>query len=363
MTAQGHSQGPGTPRDAAAPTFDAPARQALAAYLVHQGLAAHSADVTLRRLAGGQSNPTYIAATPQRQYVLRKQPPGKLLPSAHAIDREYRVMKALEHSATPVPRMLAYCADDSLLGTPFFVMEHVAGRTFVDPVLPALDAAERGAIYAEACRVLAGLHQLDYRALGLEDYGRPGNYYARQISRWTRQYRESRPQAGIAAMEALIDWLPGHIPDGDETCLVHGDFRLDNMIFHPTEPRVLALLDWELSTLGHPLADLAYYCMCWRVTPALWRGVAGCDLAALGIPAESTVVAAYCEARGLAGLEHWGFYLAYSFFRMAAILQSVASRGTAGNAADPGAASMGAKVAPLAELGWECARSAGLPAA
>jgi len=346
----------------AAAAIDARAGRALAAYLARQGLADGDSGIEWRRLAGGQSNPTYLVATPRRQYVLRKQPAGKLLPSAHAIDREYRVMKALQDSATPVPRMLAYCADDSLLGTPFFLMEHVAGRTFVDPTLPGLDAAERGAIYAATSRVLAGLHQLDHRALGLADYGRPGNYYARQISRWTRQYRDSCAGAGHAAMQALIDWLPRNIPPGDDTCLVHGDFRLDNMIFHPTEPRVLALLDWELSTLGHPLSDLAYYCMCWRVTPALWRGVAGCDLAALGIPTEPQAVAAYCDARGLAGLEHWGFYLAYSFFRMAAILQGVAARGEAGNAADPGAAAMAAKVGPLAELGWGCARAEGTPA-
>ncbi|CUI68057.1 phosphotransferase family protein [Achromobacter sp. K91] len=332
-------------------------QDALAAYLVRAGYAGRAEEVALRRLAGGQSNPTYVVTTDKGQYVLRKQPAGKLLPSAHAIDREFQVMRALQRSDVPVPRMLDYCADDSLLGTPFYLMDYVQGRSFVDPALPGLAPAERAAIYAETSRVLAALHQLDYAALGLESYGRPGNYYARQISRWTRQYRESRPAADLPAMEALIDWLPRNIPASDETRLVHGDFRLDNLIFHPTEPRALALLDWELSTLGHPLADLAYYSMCWRVSPQLWRGVAGSDLAALGIPSEDEVVAAYCRARGLAGVSDWGFYLAYSFFRMAAILQGVAARASGGNAAADDARSMGAKVEPLAELGWECARN------
>ncbi|WP_237716964.1 phosphotransferase family protein [Cupriavidus basilensis] len=249
-------------------------------------------------LSGGQSNPTFLLQTASDAFVLRKQPPGTLLPSAHAIDREYRVMQALNGSGVPVPRMVAYCDDAALIGTPFFLMEYMRGRNFIDPTLPELAVAERKAIYADINRVLVALHDLDHRAAGLEAFGRPGNYFARQIERWSRQYRRSGG-APIEAMEALMAWLPAHIPDGDETCVVHGDMRMDNLIIHPTEPRVIAVLDWELSTLGHPLADLSYFCMSWCVPPDLWRGVAGVDLTALGIPQEHAFVEDYCRARGI----------------------------------------------------------------
>ncbi|MBP0630542.1 phosphotransferase family protein [Cupriavidus sp. AcVe19-1a] len=312
-------------------------------------------DLRVRVLSGGQSNPTFLVQTAGESYVLRKQPPGALLPSAHAIDREYRVMQALADTDVPVPRMVAWCNDPTLLGTPFFLMEYIRGRSFMDPTLPGLDVAERKAIYADVNRVLVTLHGVDYRSVGLDTFGRPGNYFARQIDRWSSQYRSTERER-IEPMEALMAWLPAQIPDGDETCVVHGDMRIDNLIIHPTEPRVIAILDWELSTLGHPLADLSYFCMSWCVPPDLWRGVAGVDLTALGIPQEHAFVEDYSRARGIGAIRHWDFYLAYNLFRMAAILQGVASRAAHGNAAADDAASMGAKVRPLAELGWRCAR-------
>ncbi|AEI82282.1 phosphotransferase enzyme family protein (plasmid) [Cupriavidus necator N-1] len=334
----------------------APDTARLAGFFRDRGLDAGG--LRVRPLSGGQSNPTFVIDTGSGSLVLRKQPPGKLLPSAHAIDREFRVMAALADSGVPVPRMLAFCEEPSVVGTPFFLMEYVKGRNFTDPTLPGLAKGERQEVYADINRVLATLHAVDYRAVGLDTFGRPGNYFARQIDRWTRQYRESTREP-VAAMESLIEWLPANIPDGDETRLVHGDFRMDNLILHPTEPRVTAVLDWELSTLGHPLADLSYYCMCWRVPPELWRGVAGVDILSLGIPPEHAFVEDYCRARGISDIRHWDFYLAYNLFRMAAILQGVSARAAGGNAAGPGALEMGRKVRPLAELGLRCARREG----
>ncbi|MCD0505700.1 phosphotransferase family protein, partial [Bordetella petrii] len=314
-----------------------------------------AATLRARALAGGQSNPTYLLEDTNGSRVLRKQPPGNLLPSAHAIDREYRVMAALAGTAVPVPPMLHYCADSKVIGTPFYLMGYAQGRVFMDPALPGLDPAERGAIYAETGRVLAALHAVKPDQAGLGDYGRAGDYFARQVARWTRQYRDTATQP-IAAMDALIDWLPQHLPaDDGQVCLVHGDYRIDNLIFAADAPRAIALLDWELSTLGHPLADLAYHCMAWRIPPSLWRGIAGLDLPALGIPDETGFVAAYCRERGMQAPANWDFYLAYSFFRIAAILQGVYARAQAGNAAAADAREMGARVAPLAELGWQAA--------
>ncbi|GAB1576797.1 phosphotransferase [Bordetella petrii] len=327
---------------------------ALAAYLAQRGLA-DAASLRARPLAGGQSNPTFLLEDATGRRVLRKQPPGALLPSAHAVDREYRVMAALADTAVPVPRMLHYCDDRTIIGTPFYLMSYAQGRVFMDPALPGLAAPERGAIYAEAGRVLAALHAVVPDRLGLADYGRAGDYFARQVARWTRQYRDTAT-GRIDAMDALIDWLPRHLPaDDGRVCLVHGDYRIDNLVFDPAAPRAIALLDWELSTLGHPLADLAYHCMCWRIPPSLWRGIAGLDLQALGIPGEDEFVAAYCRARGMEAPADWDFYLAYSFFRIAAILQGVYARAQAGNAAAHDAREMGARVAPLAELGWQAA--------
>ena len=328
---------------------------ALGDYLRAQGLAG-TGPLAATVLAGGQSNPTFRITTAEgRNYVLRKKPPGALIASAHAIDREYRVMRALQDTAVPVPRMLAYCDDAALLGTPIYVMEFLQGRVLMDQSLPGMDPAERTAIYREMNRVIAALHAVDYAAVGLADYGKPGNYVGRQVARWSRQCREATVPV-TPAMERLMDWLPQHLPQDDETTLVHGDYRLDNLVFHPSEPRVIGVLDWELSTLGHPLADLAYQCMAWRIPPTLWRGIGGLDLAALGIPQESEYVGWYEQATGRQAAEHWDFYLAYNLFRMAAILHGIAQRAQDGNAAAADAVETGAKAGPLAELGWEAAQ-------
>jgi aminoglycoside phosphotransferase (APT) family kinase protein len=283
-----------------------------------------------------------------------KKPPGQLIASADAIDREYRVMKALQGSDVPVPHMVAYCKGESIVGTPFYLMAFLEGRVLVDQSLPGMAPAERGALYREMNRVIAALHSVDYAAAGLASYGKPGNYFTRQITRWSRQCRESTLPLG-EAMQKLMAWLPEHIPAGDETTLVHGDYRLDNLLFHPTEARVIGVLDWELSTLGHPLADLSYQCMSWRIPPTLWRGTAGLDLAALGIPSEAEYVAMYAKVTGLNPAEHWDFYLAYNLFRVAAILHGIAQRAADGNATADDAAETGRKAGPLAELGWQCA--------
>jgi aminoglycoside phosphotransferase (APT) family kinase protein len=305
--------------------------------------------LTVRQFEGGQSNPTYYLAAGGREYVVRRKPPGKLLPSAHAVDREYRVITALAATDVPVPRTYAYCADESVLGTPFYVMECVHGRIFRDPLLPGGSAAERAAIFDSLNTVLARLHTVDWRALGLADFGKPGNYFARQIHRWTSQYRASETET-IPEMERLVAWLPDHIPPGDETTIVHGDYRPGNVIVHPTEPRVVAVLDWELSTLGHPLADLAYTCVPYYLPDA--DGFRGRDLAALGIPSEAQFIAAYCRRTGRAAIPDWDFYVAFSFFRLAAISQGIMGRVLAGTASDPNARERGARARPLAELAW-----------
>jgi aminoglycoside phosphotransferase (APT) family kinase protein len=311
--------------------------------------------LTVRQFHGGQSNPTYLLDDGKRQLVLRRKPPGQLLPSAHAVDREYRIMSALQKTDVPVPRTYVYCDDPEVIGTPFFVMDYLRGRTFWDPALPGLSVGERAAIFDDMNRVIAALHSVDYQAIGLGDYGRPGNYLARQVDRWTRQYRasETRP---IEAMEHLIAWLPHHIPEGDETCIVHGDFRLDNLIIHSQEPRVIGVLDWELSTLGHPLADFAYHMMAWNVPADVFRGMAGVNFQALGIPEEAEYVRRYCERTGRAGIPNWDFYLAFNLFRMAAILQGVYARALQGNASSSNGLEQGAKAVPLAEIGWQFAQ-------
>ncbi|MEH2549860.1 aminoglycoside phosphotransferase (APT) family kinase protein [Bradyrhizobium sp. AZCC 2262] len=330
-----------------------PQVEALTHFLQKQGLAGDG-PLLLFPLSGGQSNPTFRLETGSRQYVLRKNPPGQLIASAHAIDREYRVMEALQSSGVPVPRLFAYCEDETIIGTPFYVMEFLEGRVLVDQSLPGMTPAERGAIYREMNRVLATLHSVDHEAVGLASFGRPGNYFARQISRWSRQCQEVALPVNDA-MRRLMAWLPEHIPADDETSLVHGDYRLDNLVFHPSEPRVIGVLDWELSTLGHPLADFSYQCMSWTVPPSLWRGIAGLDLATLGIPSEAEYVAMYTHATGRDPAGHWNFYLAYNLFRMAAILYGIAQRSAGGNAAAADAMETGRKAGPLAELGWQCA--------
>ncbi len=315
-------------------------------------------EVAARKFAGGQSNPTYKLDAGGRQLVLRKKPQGVLLPTAHMIEREYRVYRALESSEVPVPRPLLYCKDASVIGTEFFVMDYVAGRIFWDPALPNVEASERRAIYSEMVRVLAALHCVDYAACGLADYGKPGNYFARQLKRWTEQYRAAQTET-LPAMDALSRWLPAHLPSDDTTTLVHGDFRLDNMIFHPTEPRVLAVLDWELSTLGHPLADLAYACMPYHLGAPGRAAIAGIAGPGTAIPREAEYLAEYCKHTGRTSLPDHTFCLAFSLFRYAAIVQGVYRRGLDGNASSSDATSYRDRVAQAAEVGFQLVRASG----
>ena len=298
---------------------------------------------------GGQSNPTYWLADREREYVLRKKPPGKLLPSAHAVDREYRVMRALGDTDVPTATMYALCEDDSVIGTSFFVMEYVQGRIFWNVQLPDLAADERTAIYEELTRVLAAIHDVDLAAVGLSDFGRPDAYVARQVKRWTKQYLASQT-TDVEQMKTLIDWMPVNIPDDEATTLVHGDYRLDNLIFHPSEPRALAVIDWELSTLGHPLSDLAYTCMLYEVTLPKLGGLAGVDFEATGIPTEDAFVARYCELVGRDGVPDLNYYKAFSLFRLAAIAQGVYKRSLDGNASSPEAPMFGAAVPHFAAI-------------
>jgi aminoglycoside phosphotransferase (APT) family kinase protein len=325
-------------------------RDRLAAYL-RDHVGSFSGTVAVEQFAGGQSNPTYLVSAGSERYVLRRKPPGALLPSAHAVDREYRIMRALAASDVPVPKVFALCADPAVIGTEFFLMEYVPGRVFWDATLPGAAPAERAALYDELNRVIAALHGVEQAAVGLADYGRPGDYLKRQIARWTRQYRAAETEP-MAAMERLIEWLPERVPASDETTIVHGDFRIDNVIFHPTEPRILAVLDWELSTLGHPLADFAYHVMAWRVTADEFRGIQGVDLARLGIPDEASYVAAYCARTGRESIDDWDYYLAFNMFRMAAILQGILARAIQGNATSPEALATGQRARPMAAAGW-----------
>ena len=321
----------------------------------------------VEQFKGGQSNPTYRLRTPGRDYVMRSKPGpvSRLLPSAHAIEREFRVMQALAGSEVPVAQMLLLCDDESVIGRAFYVMECVHGRVLWNQALPDMSAAERGAIYDEMNRVIAALHRVDPAVVGLADYGKPGNYFERQIGRWSKQYQASVTEP-IDAMDRLIEWLPEHIPasarDEAQPRIVHGDYRLDNLIFHPSEPRILAVLDWELSTLGHPLADFSYHCMAWHIPPGEFRGIGGLDLAALGIPPEADYVRRYCERTGRGDpadlMADWNFYLAYNLFRIAAITQGIAKRALDGTAASAQARASGAATRPLAERGWAFAQRA-----
>jgi len=324
---------------------------ALGAYL-GDSIPGFCGPVTSKKFSGGQSNPTYLLSAGSGEYVLRRKPPGQLLKSAHAVEREFRVMQALSASAVPVPRTFHLCTDESIIGSVFFVMEHVRGEIYWDPALPGLSTSARRATYLEMCRVLAALHQVDIDAVDLADFGKPGDYFARQINRWTQQYLASQTEQ-IAEMDAVIDWLPANLPaDDGRVALVHGDYRLDNMIFRPGKIEIAALLDWELSTLGHPLADLAYQCMQLRMDPGKHlSGLNGIDRAALGIPSEQEYVARYCEHRGLERIDNWPFYLAFSFFRFAAILQGVKKRAIDGNASSAVALEYAKLIRPLAEKG------------
>ena len=323
--------------------------------------------LSVEMFKGGQSNPTYKLITPGRMYVMRAKPGpvAKLLPSAHAIEREFAVMRGLHGTDVPVARMHALCEDESVIGRAFYIMEFVEGRVLWDQTLPGMTPAERGAHYDELNRVIAALHKVDCAARGLADYGKPGNYFERQIGRWSKQYLASVTQP-IAEMDRLIEWLPTHMPasarDDGLTAIVHGDYRLDNVIFHPSQPRILAVLDWELSTLGHPLADFSYHCMAWHIPPGSFRGIGGVDLASLGIPSEQDYIRRYCARTGLATPEQlapdWNFYLAYNMFRIAAILQGIAKRVEAGTASSAQARASGAGARPMAELAWSFAQKA-----
>ncbi|QJE73462.1 phosphotransferase [Aerophototrophica crusticola] len=309
---------------------------------------------TLQQFQGGQSNPTFLVTSGDgRRYVLRKKPPGKLLPSAHMVEREFKAMKALAGTAAPVPTARLLCEDATVIGTPFYVMDHVEGRVISDVALAGMDPAERAATYDAMNATLAALHQVDWKAAGLGDFGKPEQYVARQVERWSKQYVAAKTD-DIPAMDKLMEWLPRHVPAGDETTIAHGDYRLGNLMLHPTEPRVVAILDWELATLGHPLSDLAYNCMAYHLPAGIkeFPGLKGLDLPALGIPTEEEYVAAYCRRTGRDGIPDWPFFLAFSFFRIASICQGVYARALAGNAADRRAKMYGQVAQATAEVGW-----------
>ena len=322
----------------------------LAAYLsIH--VDGFQGPLSAEKFAGGQSNPTFLLKAASGNYVLRRQPPGELLKGAHAVDREFRVLAALRDIDVPVARAYHLCNDAEVIGSMFYVMSFEQGRIFWDPALPELPRADRAPLYGELIRVLAALHSVDINAVGLGDYGRAGNYFERQVGMWTKQYRASETER-IEAMETLIAWLPANMPaDDGQLGLVHGDYRLDNLIFHPTEARVLAVLDWELSTLGHPLADLAYFCMCLRLpSSGHIAGLAGKNREELGVPSEAELVAQYCALRGIGEIENWTFCVAFSFFRLAAILQGVLKRALGGNASSDKAVEVGKMAGYLAQL-------------
>lgn len=306
------------------------------------------------KFAGGQSNPTFKISAGSGEYVLRRKPPGELLKSAHAVDREYRVLSALADTDVPVAQVYHLCEDDAIIGSMFYLMEYMQGRVLWDPALPNMSTVQRGEIFDQMNQVLVSLHSVDIEAAGLQDYGRPGNYFARQISRWTKQYQASEVET-IADMDRLIDWLPENTPEDDgKLVLAHGDFRLDNMMFHATESQPIALLDWELSTLGHPYADLAYQCMQLRLdNDSVLAGLGGVDRRALGIPSEQDYVALYCQRMGIESIPNWNFYMIFSMFRFAAILEGVGQRALGGNASSDKAAQMRELVKPLAKMAVE----------
>ena len=337
--------------------------QALTRYLsIH--LTGFEGPLTAELFKGGQSNPTYKLITPGKAYVMRTKPGpvAKLLPSAHAVEREFKVMKALQGTQVPVANMHCLCEDESVIGRAFYVMEFVEGRVLWDQSLPGMTPVQRGEIYDEMNRVISALHKVKFAERGLADFGKPGNYFERQIGRWSKQYAASITTP-IPEMDLLMQWLPANIPltarDEAMACIVHGDFRLDNLMFHPTEPRVLAVLDWELSTLGHPLADFSYHCMAWHITPGAFRGIGGLDIASLGIPEENHYIKLYCERTGIttpgALKADWNFYLAYNLFRLAAILQGIAKRVEAGTASSAQAVASAAGAPVLAKMAWDFA--------
>jgi aminoglycoside phosphotransferase (APT) family kinase protein len=316
--------------------------------------------LSLKKFAGGQSNPTYLLDSKSGKYVLRRKPPGVLLESAHAVDREFRVLKALQNTEIPTPTPYVSCSDASIVGGMFYVMSYEPGRVFRDPALPDQLAEERTPVYAEAMSVLAALHSLDPAVLGLADFGRPSGYFERQLSRWIKQYRAAQTE-DIAAMELLIEWLKSRLPEDDgSVAIIHGDYKLDNLLFSQSGPSARALLDWELSTLGHPMADLAYFCMCLRIPPSEdFKGLGGLNRAELHIPEEHNLIELYCEYGGAAKIEHWPFYMAFSFFRLAAIAQGVLKRALDGNAASDNAAQVGKMTTVLSQIALETVSDAG----
>lgn len=319
--------------------------------------------VQVEQFKGGQSNPTFRITAGVHRYVLRRKPPGVLLPSAHAVDREFRVIRALAQTEVPVARAHVLCEDADVIGSAFYLMDCVEGRVLWDPTLPGMTPAERGKIFDEMNRVIAALHRVDPVVVGLADYGKAGDYVARQVARWTKQYRAAETEP-IAAADRLIEWLPAHQPAGDagasQARIVHGDYRLDNVMFHPTEPRILAVLDWELSTVGHPLVDFAYHCMTWRMSGEGSRGLAGVDLAALGIPSEADYLQRYLDRVGRRAGDvepaEWAYYLVFNMFRLVGILQGITARALQGNASNSRAAEAGKRARPLAEQAWALAQ-------
>lgn len=332
-----------------------PAPASLDAWL-EAAVAGYRGAGTLRKCGFGQSNPTFQLSSPSGRYILRRKPFGPLLPKAHAIEREFRVLRALQDSPVTTPKALALCEDPAVIGAAFYVMEFVEGRIFYDQRLPDMSAAERAAIFDGMNQAVADLHRIRPADVGLSDFGRGEGFLQRQIATWTRQYRASGG-GPIEAMERLITWLPNHLPPEQPGRIFHGDLRIDNMVFHPTEPHIIALLDWELSTLGDPLADLAYHMMVWRVPQNLFRGLAGLESENIGVPSEEAYLKRYLARTGRADLPHWNFYLAFSLFRVAAILQGVWSRSQTGQASASDAEELGRQARPLAEIGWDIARS------
>jgi aminoglycoside phosphotransferase (APT) family kinase protein len=329
----------------------------LDAYM-REHVAGFSGTLAVEQFKGGQSNPTFKLNAGGKNYVLRRKPPGALLPSAHAVDREFKVISALAKTEVPVAKAYALCEDLSVLGTAFYIMDCVDGRILWDPLLPDYDNAQRGELYSELNRVMAALHRVNPDAIGLSDYGKPGNYIERQVARWTKQYKAAETEK-IEAADALIEWLPQYIPPGDEVAIVHGDYRFDNVIFHPTEPRILAVLDWELSTLGHPLVDFAYHCMTWRMDAGGGRGLASADLPSLGIPLEADYVALYMQRTGrktAVSQAEWNYYMVFNMFRLVGILQGIAHRAQQGNASSEHAVASGKRARPLAEQAWALAQ-------
>jgi aminoglycoside phosphotransferase (APT) family kinase protein len=337
----------------AAPAPSPPWQTDLVAFL-RDKLEGDWTNVQLRQFVGGQSNPTFRIDAGERSYVLRKKPGGKLLPSAHAIEREYRVMAALRDHGVPVPAMRLLSDDESVVGTPFFVMDFVPGRVIADPAVPGVALAERAAIYDAMGMTIAAVHSVDLAAAGLSDFGRPRGFYPRQVKRWTEQYRASETET-IPAMEKLIAWLPEHLPPDGTPSLVHGDLRLENLLIHPIEPRVVAVLDWELSTLGDPLGDLAYNCLPWHLPPEAFGGLVGRAGECAGLPSEAEYLARYCARTGRAGIDGWNFYVAFALFRLAAILQGVLKRALAGNSSSPDALDRGRLAGVCATAGWAAA--------